>query len=28
MQSDEELRLDLHGYDVHTAVDLAVRSPG
>ena len=25
MQSDDELRLDLHGYDIHAAVDLAVQ---
>lgn len=25
IQSDEELRLDLHGYDIHTAVDLALQ---
>lgn len=25
VQSDEELRLDLHGYDIHTAVDLALQ---
>ena len=25
MQSDQDLRLDLHGYDIHTAVELAVQ---
>lgn len=25
IQNDNELRLDLHGYEIHTAVDLAVQ---